>query len=297
MRGNAYPARVICRYGDVAVVETDAGELRRARPKKKLDALVCGDRVTCERGTHDKDAVTALAARDSLLVRQSGKGRQPVAANVSQCVIATAFIPAPQTLLIDHYLIACKNLGVRPLLVLNKTDLRGELKDAVQTEDVADLYRRLGCAVFKISAKTGDGLPGLAVQLAERTSVIVGQSGVGKSSLVSAFDPGVNARVGAVSEVCGAGRHTTTTAMLYHLKSGGDLIDSPGVRAYAFPVSGIEDVQKGFFEFGEYAANCRFRNCAHVDEPGCGVKQALKSRLVGENRYKNYVSIVNALVR
>ncbi len=295
MSDDVYSARVICCHGETVVVEDDSGGLRRARPKKKLDTLACGDRVVCKRGAYDKDVVTALAARASLVARRSGKGEQPIAANTSQCVIVIAFVPAPQTLLIDHYLIACKNLCISPLLVLNKTDLSAELADAAQTESIAALYERLGCTVLKTSVKTGDGLAGLAARLAGHTNIIVGQSGVGKSSLASTLDPDVNARVGAVSKISGAGRHTTTATMLYHLKSGGDLIDSPGVRSYVFPTSDVGDVQKGFFEFAEYAAACRFRNCVHIDEPGCGVKQAIENKLLSETRYRNYVAIVNAL--
>ena len=297
MSDSTYSARIICCHRNVVVVETDSGELRRAHPKKNVALLVCGDRVSCTRGTHNKDTVTALEARDNLLTRQSDKGRQLVAANVDQCVIVIAYLPAPQSLLLDHYLIACKNLDVRPILILNKTDLRKEGDDGMRIESLTVRYEQLGCITLRTSAKTGSGIAALATQLKNRTSIFVGQSGVGKSSLAMKLDPDVNARVGAISQAGGAGRHTTTSTTLYHLKNNGDLIDSPGVRSYAYPVSSLEEAHKGFFEFNEYAAKCRFRNCAHIEEPDCGVKQAVEERLISEERYQNYLLIANALVK
>ena len=294
MSNGDYSARIICCYGEIVIVENDAGELRRARPKKKILPLVCGDRVSCIHGAHDKDTVTALETRTNLLTRQSDKGTQAVAANIDQCMIVIAYLPPPQSLLVDHYLIACANLGVRPILVLNKTDLREENNGAA-IENFAARYRQLGCTTLKTSVKTGDGLAKLAAQAKDHTNVLTGQSGVGKSSLATKLGFNVEARVGAISQVSGAGRHTTSTTTLYHLKDGGDLIDSPGIRSYAYPISDMEDIYRGFSEFSEHAATCRFRNCTHIKEPDCGVKQALERRLLDEERYQNYRAIAGTL--
>jgi ribosome biogenesis GTPase len=219
---------------------------------------------------------------------------KPVAANVDQIVIVFAPLPHPHANLIDRYLIAAEHAGIHPLLLLNKADLVDEQNGAM-LDDLLGVYRHLGYPLLEVSARQGGGMEDLMARLDGHISVFVGQSGVGKSSLVNSLLPGVDTRVGALSELTGKGTHTTTTARLFHFPGGGELIDSPGIREFGLGHVSRGDVEAGFIEFNELLGTCRFRDCKHDREPGCALLKALEDGRVHPQRMASYRHILASL--
>lgn len=189
---------------------------------------------------------------------------------------------------------AAEHAGIRPLLLLNKADLIDDA-NAASIDALLDTYRQLGYPLLEVSAHQGSGMQELQARLDGHVSVFVGQSGVGKSSLVNSLLPGVDTRVGALSELTGKGTHTTTTARLFHFPGGGELIDSPGIREFALSHVSRQDVEDGFIEFRALLGRCRFRDCRHEQEPGCALLAALADGRIHPQRMASYRHIVASL--
>jgi ribosome biogenesis GTPase len=268
---------------------------RRLRP-------VCGDRVEWARPVDHSDAlVTRVLPRDNELCRPDRRGRKEVlAANISQVVVVCAASPKPDPFLVDRYLATAELMTASACVVFNKTDLQTEngLIDL-------DTYSKIGYPVFRLSAHDGSGLEQLVGSLRGQTSILVGQSGVGKSSLINAILPGLEVATSEVSEATGEGKHTTTASRLHHLPAAsgsshasgdpGEIIDSPGVRDFAPSTVPTRDVVLGFREFREPAQNCRFANCMHLREPECSVKQAVEDGAIESRRYESYKRLVRLM--
>jgi ribosome biogenesis GTPase len=288
---------VIANYGPAAIVEDRARALHRCAVRQNLGTLVCGDQVIWQSSGTEEGVVVAVQERRSLLTRPDYSGRlRPLAANLDQVVVVVASRPVLSESLIDRYLIAIARIGVTPLLVLNKIDL--PTADQLETVE-AQLagYRRIGYRLLRASTRTSHGLDGLRDQLRERTSILVGQSGVGKSSLIRTLLPDREIRIKALSEATGHGTHTTTTSMLYHLPDGGDLIDSPGVRSFEPGDVTPEELERGFVEFSPFLGHCRFSNCGHTVEPGCALREAVERGEVESRRLESYLQIKSSLTR
>lgn len=297
---------VIAHFGRQVEVEAlagaDAGQVFRCHLRANLDALVAGDRVVwcAETGGEERYRGIILAGRErrSLLARPDSHSGlpKPVAANLDRLGIVIAPQPQPFANLIDRYLVAAENAGITPFIVLNKLDL---LDDASLGERRAEIeallaeYRALGYAVVAASAHASHGLDALIGQLRGHTSAFVGQSGVGKSSLVGALLPGVDIRVGALSEAAAKGRHTTTTARLFHLPgAAADLIDSPGIREFGLDHLDRGAVERGFVELRDWLGRCRFRDCRHQQEPGCALAAAAASGAISAARLRSFRAIL-----
>lgn len=284
---------VIAHYGTQILVEGDDGNSQRCHVRANLDALVTGDAVVWREG-NPTGVIVALEPRRSLLQRPDAYGRmKPVAANIDYLLIVIAPEPAPFGNLIDRYLVAAEHAQLRPVLVLNKCDL---IRDGAHA-DVAALvarYQALGYEVIRASCAHNAGLDALKAKLAGHVSVFVGQSGVGKSSLINALAPQANSKVGELSEAAAKGRHTTTTAQLYHFPSGGDLIDSPGIREFALTHVDANDVAAGFIEFLPHLGKCRFRDCSHREEPGCALRAAFDRGDIGAARWASFWQIIDS---
>ena len=286
---------VIAHFGVQVDVEDSDGQICRCHLRANLPTLVTGDRVVWRAGNQGQGVIVAQLPRASELCRPDSRGQlKPVAANVDQIVIVFAPLPQPHANLIDRYLIAAEHAGIRPLLLLNKADLLDE-DNAAFIDSLLATYRQLGYPLLEVSAHDGAGMAELRAALDDRISVFVGQSGVGKSSLVNSLLPGVDLKVGALSELTGKGTHTTTTARLFHFPEGGDLIDSPGIREFGLGHVSRDDVEAGFIEFRELLGRCRFRDCRHDREPGCALLMALEEGRIQPQRLASYRHIIASL--
>ncbi|TAK54704.1 MAG: ribosome small subunit-dependent GTPase A [Gammaproteobacteria bacterium] len=279
--------RVVAAHGRDAVVENEDRERIRCRLAGRRHAVVCGDRVRWTAGETEGGGgtITAVLPRTTELARLNLRGAaEPVAANLSQLVAVLAPRPAADFGLCDRYLAAAEWAGLRACVVVNKFDL----PDAPALLAAATAtYRAAGYPVVRASRDGEGGVSELAARLAGETSVLVGQSGVGKSSLTNRLVPGVEAVVREISEAASAGRHTTTASTLYHLPGGGELIDSPGVRDFAPPLPAPREIEHGFREIAA-AASCRFADCRHLHEPGCAVAAAAADGRIDARRLASY---------
>ncbi len=286
---------ITAHYGTQVMVEAAQGESQRCHLRANLEGLVTGDRVVWCPGD-PTGVVVAQLERHSELRRPDPHGAlKPVAANIDQILIVVAPYPEPHANLIDRYLVAAENVQIRPVLLLNKTDLLNE--DPALEQGIAKLlepYASLGYQLLHTSTKAG-GMAQLHAALSDRISVFVGQSGVGKSSLVNALLPEAGLRVGALSETTLKGTHTTTTAQLFHLPSGGTLIDSPGIREFGLWHMDKEQVEAGFVEFRPHLGRCKFRDCQHQQEPDCAILQAAEDGSISAARLESYRRIIGSL--
>ncbi|MBD1551806.1 small ribosomal subunit biogenesis GTPase RsgA [Pseudomonas typographi] len=271
------------------------GQVARCHLRANLPTLVTGDHVVWRAGNQGDGVIVAQLPRRSELCRPDSRGQlKPVAGNVDQIVIVFAPAPEPHANLIDRYLVAAEHAGIQPLLLLNKADILDE-QNGPALHALLQVYRDLGYPLLEVSAHQGNGMQHLQEQLKGHTSVFVGQSGVGKSSLVNGLLPGVGTRVGALSQWSGQGTHTTTTARLFHFPGGGNLIDSPGIREFGLVHVSRDDVEAGFIEFAGLLGHCRFRDCKHDREPGCALLEALAAGRIHPQRMHSYRSIIASL--
>ena len=286
---------IIAHHGQTSIVETDDRRLYRCVARQNLGRLACGDRVIWQASGAEEGVIVALGERRSLLARPDASGQaRPVAANLDAVVVVLAPEPTHSEDLIDRYLVAIAAIGVPGLLVLNKRDLLDASALAVLHQQL-EPYRRIGYPLLLTSSHTAHGLDELRAGLRDRVSLLVGQSGVGKSSLIKALLPDREIRIQALSALTGQGVHTTTTSMLYHLPDGGDLIDTPGVRGFELGEISLDDLDRGFPDLAPYLGRCRFADCRHEVEPGCAVRDAAARGEIAPRRLGSYRRLRAAL--
>ncbi len=292
--GDEQTGIVVSHFGQQLDVEGNDGEHQRCHVRSNIDNLVTGDQVIWRPGK-PTGVVVAREARRSLLSRPDNFNRlKPVAANIDRIVIVIAPEPLAHANLIDRYLVAAEHSEITPMLLLNKADLIDPERHRGLLEMV-QRYRDIGYEVVTASCASAGGLSELKALLDNRISAFVGQSGVGKSSLVNALLPGTDSRVGALSEATAKGRHTTTTARLYHFPDGGSLIDSPGIREFALWNLEPEQVLQGFRELRPFIGYCRFRDCKHQHEPGCALQTAVENGDITPARFASYQQIIDSI--
>lgn len=291
---------VITRYNKNLTIEDDDGVLRPATARKRLEPPVCGDRVLWRSADDLQVVIESLGERESLLARPDKHGKlKPIAANITQMMIINA-VDKNRPLdfndtLTDHYLVTAETLQIRPVIVLNKIDLVSDIQlDQIQTHFTQ--YQELDYPVIYTSVKNGRGQDRLINQLLDQTSIFVGESGGGKSSLIDSLLPEQVLRTGKLSNVSGKGMHTTTATTLYHLPHGGDLIDSPGVREFGLTLNDCQAIAEGFREFRPYLGQCKFRDCRHLGEQGCAVAQACEEMKIQSRRLDSYRKMVSMFV-
>lgn len=291
--------RVTGRFGKHADVEDVQGLVHRCFIRRTISSVVCGDLVMFSQGTEAESGVSGVIElvkdRQSLLSRPDFyDGVKPIAANVDQIVIVSALLPTFSTNIIDRYLVACEDAGIEPLVVVNKAELLSSTEQKALEASI-NMYASLGYRCLLTSCYTAAGLDRLKQQLTDRTSVFVGQSGVGKSSLINALIPEADELIGDISDNSGLGQHTTTAAKLVHFPSGGDLIDSPGVREFALWHLPVERVTWGFIEFRDYIGGCKFRDCKHHNDPGCAIRAAVEEGKIEQQRFDSYHKILASM--
>jgi ribosome biogenesis GTPase / thiamine phosphate phosphatase len=288
--------RVVSHYGqqlDVETLEVSGNRIVRCKQRANLPSLVTGDLVVWEQDESGGGVILARGHRSNVFGRHDSRGKlKPVAANIDLVLLVIASEPIPHLSLIDRYLVAIENLNLTPLLILNKVDLLDENNQG-KLDNILSIYEEIGYRPHRVSALTDSGIADLEADLQDLTTVLVGQSGVGKSSLLNRLAGGELAAVGELSEAHQQGIHTTTTSKLFHLENF-DLIDSPGIREFNLDFVSPVSVFEGFVEFVPYRGLCKFRDCAHRTEPGCALIQSVQDGKIRQTRLESYYRILDS---
>ncbi|MDB5283541.1 MAG: Small ribosomal subunit biosis GTPase RsgA [Bacteroidota bacterium] len=298
---------VIKSTGSWYEVRTESGKLIKCRLKgifrldqskeKDSNPIAVGDNVVIEKGEDEESWMIAeIEKRRNYIVRTSPKhkgARQIIAANIDQCLlIVTMASPRTSTGFIDRFLLTCEAYHIPTVIVFNKQDiLEGKAKK--KQEFVADIYQKIHYKTAFVSALNRQHLDELKALMKDKVSLIAGHSGVGKSTLLNAVQPDLGLRTEAISRITGKGMHTTTNAEMHPLDFGGYVIDTPGIREFGLMHFKPEEISHYYVEMREVLNNCKFNNCVHENEPGCAVRQAYNEGKISEERYVNYLTILN----
>ena len=281
-------ATVIATYSRRMRLRLADGDVVDSRIKGKKLKPVCGDRVVAEPIEKEDDwLITKILERRNQLSRPNLRGEVEIlAANIDLLLVVAAASPEPDWFIVDRYLCAAENMGVRAVVIFNKTDIGSP-------DGNIDDYAAIGYDTVCCSATTGENIEQIPALLNDLTAIIVGQSGVGKSSIINVLLGENSLRTAEVSNKTREGRHTTVNSEMLQLPTGGTVIDSPGVRDYAPALRDRSQVMNGFREIQDAAQSCRFANCKHLREPGCAVKAAVETTAISSRRYESYKRLLN----
>jgi ribosome biogenesis GTPase / thiamine phosphate phosphatase len=280
---------------DGRVWQCTVRRILRTRLIQERSPVVVGDRVAIlvgadEAGVQSEAVVEHVYARQSTLTRSDGKRTHIIAANVDQVLVITSIRePMVKPHLIDRYLVAAHAGNLPAVICVNKVDLDPDPDD--ETAEILARYQRLGYAAVATSTIEATGLDRLRSLLAGKATLLAGQSGVGKTSLINAVEPGLDLKTAEVSISTEKGRHTTTTAVWLKLSFGGAVVDTPGIRALDVAMVPIHELEMHFVEFVDRLAGCKFPNCVHIHEEGCAIIAAVKAGEIDESRYASYVEL------
>ncbi len=281
-------ARVIANFGHNLAARTLDGEIISCLTHKRLGLIVCGDNIEYTRQSDGSNIIRAVSRRMSELNRPDRQGNlKPIAANLHQIIVVLAPQPAPDWLMLTNYQLYATRHQLDTALVLNKSDLVTESRRKELMGNL-DIFKSLGVQTVLSCCKSGKGLDNLLSVFKNKTSILVGQSGVGKSSIVKVLLPDQNIQTRAICQVTGLGSHTTTATTLYQVSKNGELIDSPGVRQFSIEYLDADTVRQNFIEFGKYQEQCKFNNCTHLHEPGCSVREAAENNSISALRWQHY---------
>ena len=281
-RANTLSGLIVAAHGKHFIAELDDKRRVTCVTRGKKTGVACGDHVEIAPTSIDQGVIERIAPRTSLLYRSDLFREKIIAANVDQIVIVVAAVPSFYEELINRCLVAAESVKIRALIVLNKTDL----PETAAARETLALYETLGYPLLPLCAR--QAVTPLNAHLLGQTSVLVGQSGMGKSTLINALLPEARAREGEVSTALDSGKHTTTHAMLYHLDTQSHIIDSPGLQEFGLHHLNLEDIAQTFVEFRPHLGQCRFSNCLHLVEPGCAVDEAVKNGNIDSRRLNFY---------
>lgn len=271
-------------------METPDGRRIICEAQRKATTVVTGDEVEWQEIKPERGRITRILPRRTVLIRGEGREETRVlAANVDLLIVLIASQPAPEPALIDRFLAAAAIQHIQATLVLNKADLLSD-DERRAWQPLLEEYRALDYPVGLISSHSAEGLAWIRGLMQDRISVLVGQSGVGKSSLTQALVPQAQIRIGELSRAVGTGRHTTTATVLYHLDSSTDLLDSPGVRDFKLWRLPKRQIAQGYVEIARAGFDCQFNDCLHDKEPGCQVRKAVEQERISRRRYQSYLA-------
>ncbi len=265
----------------------------RLNENKSTNPVVVGDYVIIEPLGSNKGIIHDICDRKNFIVRKSvnlSKQMHVIAANIDMAYLVVSLMhPETNLEFIDRYLVTCEAYRVPAAIILNKCDLYSNIKDEV--DNFEHIFKLAGYNVYKVSAKTGEGIDLLKSKLKDKINLISGNSGVGKTSLINLIQPGLNLKVQEISSVHLKGKHTTTFSEMFKLNIGGYIIDTPGIKGFSFVNINKKELFHFFPEILKETTKCKYYNCTHINEPGCAVKQAVIENRIHESRYRNYVNM------
>lgn len=266
----------------------------RLRDSRTTNPVAVGDRVFYEFTPEGDAVITTIEPRRNYIIRRASnlsKESHIIAANLDQAfIVVSLFAPVTRMEFIDRFLVTCEAYDVPASIILNKVDLLRDVPEAAQ--EFRAIYESAGYAVLEVSATMGTGMEGFGNMLAGRTTLLAGNSGVGKSTLIKAVEPGIDIRIGKISDYHLKGMHTTTFARMYGLSGGGYIIDTPGIKGFGLIDIADAEVFRYFPEFMRYSPDCQYYNCTHTHEPGCAVLEAVYDGRISTSRYESYLKIL-----
>ncbi|NVJ62159.1 MAG: small ribosomal subunit biogenesis GTPase RsgA [Gammaproteobacteria bacterium] len=287
---------VISRFGEQVDVVDENKNIFRVYLRQNLGSCVSGDQVMFRTNDNDSGVVEAIEPRFSELTRPTPhSGIKTIVANIDKIFVVVAPFPDYSSLILDRYLVACELARIESEIIFNKTDLMTD-EQLIFFEDQMKIYQSIGYVVHKVSCKTSNQIESLKQRLLQHKSIFVGQSGVGKSSLINSLLPEAEILTGAVSENSRLGTHTTTASRLYFLPDKGYIIDSPGVREFGLSHLEPEQLIDGFIDLKQQLNQCKFRNCRHLGEKGCSLNAALETQEINAQRLSNYQKIYQSII-
>ncbi|MDX9740850.1 MAG: ribosome small subunit-dependent GTPase A [Gammaproteobacteria bacterium] len=291
---------VIANHGYALLVETAGGVMIPCVGRRTLGGIYCGDRVRWKQADGNSGVIVGVEPRNAVLARPDTRGNpKPLCVNLDQIVIVglatpeTGTMAASDRIRIDAYLAAAELLHIEALVLINKADLYASEAARAALDATTAPWRDAGYDVLYSSTRTGAGIDALRARLHGRRSVLVGESGAGKSSLAGELLPEREIRIGEISSGIGRGRHTTTVTMLFHLPDGGDIIDSPGVREFRLGKIPPAELAGAFRDFRPFLGECRYRDCRHVNERDCALEQAVADKRLDANRLASYRALLD----
>ncbi len=287
--------QVIVKHGQNIIVNSEERIGVKCFSRKNLGNVVCGDEVLWRDIEGDQGIIEAIFDRQTILSRPDKNGREkPIVANITQLIIVLAHLPKPTGYLLDQYLISAEKIGINPIICLNKSDLM-EKDEGKRFKGKFNHYLDLGYKIVQVSAKQRTNISLLKNFLQDNISVFVGQSGVGKSSLINCLLPDEMIEEGEISYSTGLGKHTTSFTKLYKLESGGEIIDSPGVRSFELSKMKKSDLELGYPEIRNLVGKCQFSNCTHNQEPNCAIQTAVEKGAIHPDRIASFLHLSSEL--
>ncbi len=287
------------KIGDEVILCRIIGKFRLGK-HKLTNPVAVGDRVLVEMEDQEEKTgiIRKILDRENYVLRQSPRRKHYMhlmAANIDQALlIITLRAPSLKPGFIDRYLLMTEPQNIPVIIAFNKIDIYSD-KDRQRMDSFEGIYRAIGYDTIRISARTGEYIDDLRGLLKDKRTLVSGQSGVGKSSVLNAMDPALAIPEGALSDRSGKGQHTTTFAEMHSLLGNSEIIDTPGIKTLSFNNLEVQDVAHNFREFFKFSSECRFHNCTHRNEPGCAVKEAVLDDGISEVRYQNYLAILNEI--